>query len=91
MARERPRRERMPDKARNAAARAFVMFAMTIVAGMISAFGVLAGTTVWLASVLLGAVFLLATCWSLLEILVARQVAAEERARRAGAYRPRRP
>jgi predicted tellurium resistance membrane protein TerC len=84
-------RKRLPDKVRNAAARAGVMFAMTVVAGMVSALCVLAGTTLWLAAVMVAALFLLMTGWSLLEVLIARQMAAEERARRAGAYRPRRP
>jgi hypothetical protein len=81
-----PRNTRLPDAARAAAARAFVFFAVTVVAAMVAALGVIAGARVWVAAVLGGALSLLACGWSLPEVMIERQIDVERFERATGHY-----
>lgn len=82
-------RNRLSERAGNAAALTGVFFALTLVAGMVAAFAVVAHSWLWVVALLMGAVFLLACGWSALEIVIARQMDREWRARQRGVYEAR--
>ncbi|MGA4540849.1 hypothetical protein ACPA54_12705 [Uniformispora flossi] len=82
-------RNRLSERAGNAAALTGVFFALTLVAAMVAAFAVLAHSWLWVVALLIGAVCLLACGWSALEIVIARQMDREWRARQRGVYEAR--
>jgi len=82
-------RGRLPDGARDAAARTGVFLALTIVAAMVALLGVWANTWFWLWAMLFVGLFMLAMAWSALEILIALQVAEEQNERDRGVYEMR--
>lgn len=82
-------RNRLSERAGNAAALTGVFFALTLVAGMVAVFAVVAHSWLWVVALLIGAVFLLACGWSALEIVIARQMDREWRARQRGVYEAR--
>ncbi|WP_436771744.1 hypothetical protein [Yinghuangia sp. YIM S09857] len=79
-------RNRLSERAGDAAALTFVFFAMTIVSGMVAAFGVIAHSWLWVVALMFAAFFLLACGWSALEVVIARQMDRERRARARGDY-----
>ncbi|MYS79978.1 hypothetical protein [Embleya scabrispora] len=82
-------RDRLPDGARNAAARTGVLLALTIVAAMVALLGVWAHTWFWVWAMLFVGLGMLGMAWSALEILIALQVAEEQQDRDRGVYQVR--
>lgn len=82
-------RNRLSERAGDAAALTGIFFALTVVAGMVAAFAVVAHSWLWIVALLFGAVFLLGCGWSALEIVIARQMDREYRARERGVYEAR--
>ncbi|MEU8136706.1 hypothetical protein [Streptodolium elevatio] len=79
-------RNRLSERAGDAAALTFVFFAMTIVAVMVAAFAVIAHSWLWVVALVFAALFLLACGWSALEVVIARQMDRERRERARGDY-----
>lgn len=82
-------RNRLSERAGDAAALTVVFFALMIVAGMVAALAVIAHSWLWIVALLVAALFLLACGWSALEVVIARQVDREQRARAGGHYMAR--
>ncbi|WP_055588685.1 hypothetical protein [Peterkaempfera griseoplana] len=70
-------RRRLPDEVRSAAVRAGVSFAFTLVCVMVTVLASLGGTWILVPVLLLTAVSVLFCLWTVLEIWIARQVAAQ--------------
>ncbi|WP_436786068.1 hypothetical protein [Yinghuangia sp. YIM S10712] len=79
-------RSRLSERAGDAAALTVVFFALVLVAGMVAAMAVVAGSWLWVVAVLFAAIFLLACGWSALEVVIARQMDREYAARARGEY-----
>ncbi|MCF2526791.1 hypothetical protein [Yinghuangia soli] len=76
----------MSERAGDAAALTVVFFALMLVAAMVAAFAVIAGSWLWIVALLFAALFLLGCGWSALEVVIARQMDRENRARARGDY-----
>ncbi|UGQ14949.1 hypothetical protein LO772_16085 [Yinghuangia sp. ASG 101] len=79
-------RDRLSERAGDAAALTVVFFALVVVAAMVAYMAVLAGSWLWIVALLVGALFLLACGWSALEVVIARQMDRERAARARGDY-----
>ncbi|MDI2132664.1 hypothetical protein [Yinghuangia seranimata] len=82
-------RNRLSERAGDAAAWTGVFFALTIVASMVAVLAVVAHSWLWVVALLFAALFLLGCGWSALEIVIARQMDRERAARARGAYEAR--
>ena len=70
-------RRRLPDEVRTAAVRTVLFFAFTLVCAMVTVLASLARSWLIVPALMVTAVGVFASAWCLLEIGIARQVAAE--------------
>ncbi|MFJ6215912.1 hypothetical protein ACIQGZ_21640 [Streptomyces sp. NPDC092296] len=71
------RRGRLPDEVRSAAVRAWISFSFTLVSVMVTLLASLADGWLFVPAVLVTALGFFASTWCLLEIWIARQIAAQ--------------
>jgi hypothetical protein len=71
------RRRRLPDEVRSAAVRAGLAFAFTLVCVMVTILSSLARSWMFLPAVVMTALGVFTSTWCLLEIWIARQIAAQ--------------
>ncbi|MCD0483712.1 LMBR1 domain-containing protein [Streptacidiphilus sp. ASG 303] len=70
-------RRRLPDEVRSAAVRAWMAFSFTLFCLMVTVLAALGHTWLFLPSLLVTAASVLASTWGLLDVWIARQVAAQ--------------
>lgn len=72
-------RRRLPDEVRAAAVRAWLGFSLTLVAVIVAVLASYGGSGLLAPALAVMAVGVFGTAWSLLDILVSRQIAAQRR------------